>query len=151
MKNKTYIFTASCVTFVLIEVYVFTCILGYLVIPNGILETSFVNEMGLFLQIGGCIGGIIFATLLSFYHEKFMLFVYVINVGSILATGFFVFADKEANRALLCSASFTIGFFMLPMIFIGYELVVKQTRQEGVGETVSCGIINVASNLLSFI
>lgn len=125
LKNKTYMFTASCVTFVMIEMFVFTTIIGQLVIPNGILETSFVNDMGLFLQAAGCIGGIVFATLLTFYPEKFMLGAYIINIGSIIGMSFFVYADENADRVLLCLASSFIGFFMLPMIFVGYELVVE--------------------------
>ena len=151
LKNKTYMFTASCVTFVMIEMFVFTTIIGQLVIPNGILETSFVNDMGLFLQAFGCVGGIVFATVLTFYPEKFMLGAYIIMIGSILGMSFFVYADGNADRTLLCLASSFIGFFMLPMIFVGYELVVEQTKNDGVGETVSCGIINVASNLFSFL
>ena len=44
-----------------------------------------------------------------------------------------------------------MGFFLLPVIFVAYELAVEQTVKDGVGDTLSCGIINVGANTLSFI
>ena len=40
---------------------------------------------------------------------------------------------------------------MLPMIFVGYELAVEQTQEDGVGDSLSCGIINVTCNFISFV
>jgi len=44
-----------------------------------------------------------------------------------------------------------MGFFLLPVIFVAYELAVEQTVKDGVGDSLSCGIINVATNTISFI
>ena len=81
--------------------------------------------MGLYLQTAGIVGGIVFALVLTKYQEKLMWGSYIICIGSILSLGFFVVADHYANRGMLCAASACIGFFMLPMIFVGYELAVE--------------------------
>ena len=35
------------------------------------------------------------------------------------------------------------------MIFVGYEVAVELTQKDGVGDTLSCGIINLTTNLIS--
>lgn len=50
---------------------------------------------------------------------------------------------------MLIVAISLMGFFLLPVIFVGYELAVEQTMKDNVGDTLSCGIINVATNLIS--
>lgn len=50
---------------------------------------------------------------------------------------------------MLIVAISLMGFFLLPVIFVGYELAVEQTIKDNVGDTLSCGIINVATNLIS--
>ena len=44
-----------------------------------------------------------------------------------------------------------LGFFLLPILFNTYELAVEQTAYMGVGETMSCGLINVVANFVGFL
>lgn len=43
------------------------------------------------------------------------------------------------------------GFFLLPILFVAYELAVMQTASDGVGDTMSCGLINLTANFLGFL
>jgi hypothetical protein len=43
------------------------------------------------------------------------------------------------------------GFSCLPLFMIGYELAVAQTLPKGIGEALSCGMINVTCNLFGFL
>ena len=45
----------------------------------------------------------------------------------------------------------SLGFFLLPILFVAYELAVESTAADGVGETMSCGLINVTANIFGFI
>jgi len=44
-----------------------------------------------------------------------------------------------------------LGFFLLPILFVAYELAVEATVKDGVGETMSCGLINVTANFAGFL
>ena len=48
-------------------------------------------------------------------------------------------------------ASAAVGFFLCPLVFVSFELAVEQTSADGVGDTMSCGLINITSLILSFI
>merc|ERR1712086_1121214 len=56
--------------------------------------------------------------------------------------------EDETHTAI---ATACVGFFNLPMFMIGYELAVKQTLYKGVGEALSCGLINLLANFLGFV
>ena len=49
---------------------------------------------------------------------------------------------------MACAA---LGFFLLPILFVAYELAVDSTAADGVGETMSCGLINVTANFFGFL
>ena len=44
-----------------------------------------------------------------------------------------------------------LGFFLLPILFVAYELAVEQTAPDGIGDSMSCGLINMTANILGFI
>jgi hypothetical protein len=44
-----------------------------------------------------------------------------------------------------------MGFVSVPIIMISYELAVAQTQHLGIGEAMSCGIINTVANTLGVI
>ena len=48
-------------------------------------------------------------------------------------------------------ASSVIGFAMLPTFFVAYELAVEQTLDDGVTESMSCGLLNTSGMFLSFV
>jgi len=70
-------------------------------------------------------GGILFSVVLTCYPTKLMHGAYVINIGLIASMGFFVYADSQASRELLLTANGCVGFFLLPVIFVAYELAVE--------------------------
>ena len=49
---------------------------------------------------------------------------------------------------MACAA---LGFFLLPILFVAYELAVESTAVDGVGETMSWGLINVTANFFGFL
>ena len=72
----------------------------------------------------------------------------------ITAIGFLVFfyaATVKANETLIIVACAALGFFLLPILFVAYELAVESTAVDGVGETMSCGLINVTANFFGFL
>jgi len=42
-----------------------------------------------------------------------------------------------------------LGFAIVPLFFISYELASQQTTKLGVGEATSCGIINLIGNAIA--
>ena len=63
--------------------------------------------------------------ILTCYPDKLFIGFYTICIGCLLSLGFFVFADSQARKDMLCAASACTGFFLLPMMFVGYELAVE--------------------------
>lgn len=118
--------------------------------PEGIVSSAFVNDLGLFFQTFGILGGILFSLVLTCYPKRLMLSQYIIIISMMVTLGFFMYADSQASQPLLCVSISMMGFFLLAEIFVAYELAVEQTAKDGVGDTLSCGIINVTTNVISF-
>lgn len=133
------------------HMYIFTTFIGQLVAPYGITESDFVSKMGLYLFGFGIVGGILFSVVLTVFPSKMMKANYVLNVASILSLGFFVFADINADKTMLILASTALGFFLIPILFVAYELAVEQTAHLGVSENMSCGLINIYANFVGFL
>ena len=71
---------------------------------------------------------------------------YLIGITAIGFLAFFYGATVQANETLIIVACAALGFFLLPILFVAYELAVESTTADGVGETMSCGLINVTAN-----
>ena len=56
--------------------------------------------------------------------------------------------DDKTQILLACGAG---GFSVLPILLVAYELAVEQTSYLGVGEGMSCGLINSLANFLGFL
>ena len=80
--------------------------------------------MGMFMEVFGIVGGILFSLLLTWYPKKLMLGAYIITIGLIVSLGFFYYFNTLENRGLLCFGSSAMGFFLFPMIFVAFELAV---------------------------
>ena len=107
--------------------------------------------MGLIIFGFGVIGGIVFSIVLTWYPDKMMKAAYLTCITSILTLIFFFYADIRASKAEISVSLAIHGFFLLPILFIAYELAVKQTQPSGVGDSTSCGLINVVANFLGFL
>ena len=52
---------------------------------------------------------------------------------------------------MLIIATSILGFSTLPTFFVAYELAVEQTVEDGVTESMSCGLINTGGMFLGFV
>lgn len=91
----------------------------------GIADTVFVNKMGMYMEVFGIIGGILFSLVLTWYPGRLMLGAYTIILGLIASLAFFLYVNTLADRTLLCVGSSAMGFFLFPMIFVAFELAVE--------------------------
>ena len=107
--------------------------------------------MGLFVFGFGIPGGIIFSMVLTckpWLLKKAALLICITSIGSLV---FFYIATTKADKTLVFIACAVLGFFLLPILFVAYELAVEATAKDGVGETMSCGLINVVANFAGFL
>ena len=124
MGNTGYLFTSLGTSGVIIHMYVFTTLIGQLVAPYGISEQSFVVDMGLFVFGFGILGGVLFSIVLTWYPEKMTLASYIICITSVLSLAFFFAADVKAVKSEILIACSILGFCLLPILFVAYELAV---------------------------
>ena len=58
---------------------------------------------------------------------------------------------RLVDRTHIILSSAVGGFVTLPILMVAYELAVEQTAHLGIGEGMSCGLINSLANLLGFV
>ena len=107
--------------------------------------------MGLIVFGFGIPGGILFSMVLTCRPELLKASAYLICISAIGCLAFFYIAASLANKMLIFIACAVLGFMLLPILFVAYELAVAATAADGVGETMSCGLINVAANFAGFL
>ena len=127
LRNKAYLFTSLGTCGVIMHMYVFTTVIGQLVGPYGINDQQFVTEMGLFVFGFGVLGGVVFSCILMRFPSKMMLAAYIICIASLLCLAYFFVEDRQADRAGILAACGVHGFFLLPILFVAYELAVMHT------------------------
>ena len=151
LRNRAYLFTSLGTCGVIMHMYVFTTVIGQLVGPYGITDQTFVTQMGLFVFGFGVLGGVIFSLILMRFPAQMMLAAYIVCVASLACLAFFYVADRQADRGGILAACGVHGFFLLPILFVAYELAVMHTAKDGVGDTMSCGLVNVYANFVGFL
>ena len=119
--------------------------------PYGLTDQTFVIDMGLFVFGFGIPGGIIFSLVLTYKPNLLKAAAYLICITAIGALAFLYIATPQEDKLLIYIACGVLGFLLLPILFVAYELAVESTAKDGVGETMSCGIINVVANLAGFL
>ena len=107
--------------------------------------------MGLYVFGFGILGGILFSIVLTCYPEKMRLSAFIVCIASNFTLVYFYSAAVQANMTQVKVACSLLGFFLLPILFNAYELAVEQTAHMGVGENMSCGLINVVANFVGFL
>jgi len=117
----------------------------------GIADTAFVNKIGTLLEVFGILGGILYSVVLTWYPGKLIFGAYSYTIGLIVTLAFYYYVATLGDRTWLSVASSSIGFFLFPFIFVAFEIAVEQTAQDGVGDTLSCGLINVLANTVGFV
>ena len=119
--------------------------------PYGLTDQQFVIDMGLFVFGFGILGGIIFSMVLTCYPSQMLNSALLVCTSAIQTLAAFYYADtKTDERGVLIACSF-LGFLLLPILFNAYELAVEQTQHLGVGDTMSCGLINIFANFVGFL
>ena len=64
-KNRDFVLTGIGTSYIIIYFYVLTTVLGQIVYPYGLTDTSFTIKMGLFVYGFGIPGGILFSLVLT--------------------------------------------------------------------------------------
>lgn len=127
MSNRKFIFTSLGTCGVILHMYLYTTVIGQLVAPFGITEQMFVIDMGLFVYGFGILGGVLFSIYLTYSPHQMMKSAFVVCILSIMTLAYFFFANTRADRTELLVSCSVLGFFLLPILFIAYELAVEQT------------------------
>ena len=133
--------------------YVFATVIGQLITPFGFDSASFQSFLGILLNASGLLG----AALAAFFFNgasasKFRRAAIMCGIFTIMAFAYFTIAVKTLrSETHIAIATACVGFFNLPMFMIGYELAVRQTLYKGIGEALSCGLINLLANFLGFV
>ena len=125
MRNKRFVFTSLGTCGIILFMYVFTTVIGQLVAPFGLTEQQFTINMGLCVYGWGILGGILFSVYLTWYPKHMMKSAFVVCIFSVLTLAYFFFADFRADETELYVASSVLGFFLLPIFFVAYELAVE--------------------------
>ena len=100
--------------------------------------------MGICFQAVGMAGGAISALIL-YKYPYLTLANYLVVILGIITCFLYDYAMRSANETLLLVSSSFMGIVMLPIFMIAYEMAVARTQPKGVGESMSCGIINTVA------
>lgn len=149
--NAPFMFTSIGSSTMIILIFVFTSILELLVSPYGTYSSAFVENLGICLQGVGIVGGVVSSIALTAFPKMLKPANYIVGAGSALGLVYFFFANKAADETQLLISCAVMGFFMLAVFMPAYEVAVEQTEHLGVGESVSCGVINTLGNTFSAI
>ena len=137
---------------VICHYYSFTTLLPQLVEPYGFDDSGFDSTMGILYNFCG-VGGGILASILLFYNPRNLSEASLFAATATLATFVYFMLgtahfDDKVQILIACCVS---GFGTLPILMVAYELAVEQTSHLGIGEGMSCGLINSLANFLGFI
>ena len=107
------------------------------------------------LNSSGILGSVATSLILTFatnlnllYATRVCILLSLTVFCGLIPVLFFVNYDSQWPCYLMNSL---LGFTLVPLFFISYELASQQTKKLGVGEATSCGIINMIANGFSFI
>ena len=125
--------------------------IGQVIYPYGFTEDTLVTTLGLYLQGFGILSGILAALLLTKYPKFMESAAYAIVIATTISFTLFYIATVTDNQTFLIAAVSILGFSTLPTFFVAYELAVEQTVEDGVTESMSCGLINSVGMFLSFV
>ena len=129
----------------------YAALIGQFMLPFGIDDVSFVSWAGVAYNVGGLIGQVIASFLVCMWPKSLQLVFLIIAATSLLTFGYFFLATLVASKANIILACVLVGIANLPVYTVSYELVVQQTLSLGVGEGLSCGLINLLSNMIGWV
>ena len=107
--------------------------------------------MGLFLYGFGMLGSVIASVALMRYPQKMSLAAYIIAFATIIFTAYFYSMSARAEKSKILAATGLLGFALVPILFVAYELAAMQISKYRVSDTMSCGLINVVCNFVGFV
>ena len=123
--NKKFVLTSIGTCCVILHFYVFTTVVGQLVLPYGIDDSNFVTDMGMFVFGFGVVGGVSFSLALTYRPDKMKIAAFFIAFSSIATLAFFMIATMNGDRTQILIACGFLGFFLLPILFVAYEIAVE--------------------------
>lgn len=101
------------------------------------------------LNLFGIIGATIISTVQAKANLSLLRLNKMIAVLCLILTGVFWFSMVDEVACLITVS--VLGFTIIPILFIAYELAVEQACQNGLGEATPCGIINMMANGIAFV
>ena len=125
--------------------------MGQVIYPYGFTDDTLVTKLGIYLQGFGIASGVLAALFLTKYPKFIEAAAYAIVITTIASLALFYIATTQENETFLIAAVSCLGFSTLPTFFVAYELAVEQTVEDGVTESMSCGLINSGGMFLGFV
>ena len=80
--------------------------------------------MGVLVFGIGVVGGALASLVLTCYPEKMVSAAYAIAVSAILTLAYFFAAARHADKSQLLVACGILGFLLLPILMVAYEIAV---------------------------
>mmetsp|Transcript_1658 Transcript_1658/g.1111 ORF Transcript_1658/g.1111 Transcript_1658/m.1111 type:complete len:211 (-) Transcript_1658:228-860(-) len=148
--HRDYLLASTASSIGIVYFYVFTTLIGEIILPFGIDDSAFFGTLGLLFNIFGILGGICTALVLSKYPGLFKQCGILIAVMTLLTLCLFTYATYIVDRGFIKVAVAMNGFCNLAIWAMAYEMAVYQTEPH-VGEAMSCSIINMAANGISIL
>lgn len=154
--NRNYLVATAAMSLMFLITYTVSSVVGQLILPFGIVDNDFTSLLGTCFNIGGIAGSVLSCVVISKVQPKSGSPVPTLKRAALIsatltlaAMCYFTFATHNADRTQLVVASSALGVVAYPIIYITYELLVGLTP--GVGEAMSCGILNSVANLGGFL
>ena len=80
--------------------------------------------MGVLVMATGVVGGVLASLILTRYPDKMTKAAYAVTILSIGTLAYFFVADRLADKTQLLVSCGVLGFTLLPILMIAYELAV---------------------------
>ena len=104
--------------------YALTTVLGQLILPYGIDDSSFNSVCGIIFIVGGIVGGIVGSALLTRFPQYLFSSNILITILSFVTLMYFWLSAKFISRINIQIACGLIGFVTFPSTTTSFELAV---------------------------
>ena len=154
--NRNYLVATAAVGLLNLFVWIISTVVGQLILPFGIADNDFTSLLGTCFNIGGIAGSVLSCVAIAKASRTASSPVSTLKRAALISSTltlaalcYFVFATRQADRTQLVIAASLLGLSSYPIMFIAFELLVGLTP--GVGEAMSCGILNSTANFAGFL
>ena len=130
--------------------YGYTALIGQFMLPFGIDDVEFVSWAGVTYNFGGILGNLLASLVACKLPNKLEAVFLTVALTSTLTYIYFFVATMGASRVNIIISCLLVGIANLPVFTVSYELAVQQTMSLGIGEALSCGLINSFGNVIGW-